>query len=157
MIIVLTTTGPQTLLASIMQELQANLHWIGCFTRTQTLRDLRQLQLCDHHSRWICPSSPFQPARAYGACGRGHRLVQFYGRCGWGRGWQGGGLGGETDAWKAAGCLQWCRSHYVNFQSIKTFPWTVATLLLLLNNYCNYWLIYWHRCIYNIQSLGSYR
>lgn len=110
-------TGPQALLAGVMQELPTNLHWIQCFTRTQTLWHLRQLQLRDHHPRWFRPRTPRQPTGAHGTCGRGCGLVQFYGRRGWGGGWQSGGLGRETDAWTAVGCLHWCRSHTVNLKT----------------------------------------
>lgn len=42
--------GSQALLASIMQELQANVHRVKRLPGIEALRHLRQLQLRDHHS-----------------------------------------------------------------------------------------------------------
>ncbi|XP_047238830.1 zinc finger and BTB domain-containing protein 8B isoform X2 [Girardinichthys multiradiatus] len=45
----LQQNSSQALLASIMQELQANVHRVKRFTGIEALRHLRQLQLCDHN------------------------------------------------------------------------------------------------------------
>lgn len=119
-------TGAQTLLAGFLQELPADLHRLERLPRTEALWYLRQLQLRDHHPRRLGLGSPLRSAGALGARRRGPGLVYVHGRRGRGGGRQSGGLGGETDARQAAGCVRWRRSPTVNWHSMwkhSSKPW----------------------------------